>query len=153
MVIVFFLFFFSEYRDHCRRSAQKCMLNIISRSTFITTFKCTAAEHLEYAAFQENFPTDWRLVCQQVVLRWRQAKGGPTAVVITGHAPRTGPRYTIVNCATSKISSGDWLCKCSQSSDNKQRNPPTASGQTATQKHVVAPLAIHSSTECQWPVL
>lgn len=33
-------------------------------------------------------------------------EGGPTAAVVTGHAPRTGPRRTIVNCATSKISSG-----------------------------------------------
>lgn len=33
-------------------------------------------------------------------------EGGPTVVVITGHAPRTGPRRAIVNCATSKISSG-----------------------------------------------
>lgn len=32
--------------------------------------------------------------------------GGPTAVVISGHAPRTGPRCAIVNCATSKISRG-----------------------------------------------
>lgn len=77
-------------------------------------------------------------------------RGGPTVVVITGHAPRTGPRRAIVNCATSKISSGGWLCKCSRSSDNKQRNPPTAGGQTVAQKHDAAPFTIHWSTEYQW---
>jgi len=76
--------------------------------------------------------------------------GGPTAVVISGRAPRTGPRCAIVNCATNKISRGGWLCKCSQSSDNKQRHPPTTGGQTDSEKHAADPLTIHSSTKCQW---
>ncbi len=63
------------------------------------------------------------------------------------------PRRAIVNCATSKISSGGWLCKCSRSSDNKQRNPPTAGGQTLAKKHDAAPFTIQRSTEYQWTVV
>ncbi len=89
--------------------------------------------------------------CPALKTDWRG--GGATVVVITGHAPRTGPRRAIVNCATSKISSGGWLCKCSRSSDNKQRNPPTAGGQTVAKKHDAAPFTIQRSTEYQWTVI